>query len=131
MAFLWNVVRVYSWIYGTIFCLLAIAVAVAVLLSGDQSLRIGWLPWTHEHLLAAMLVLAIVGLVSVGFAVTGRFRILLFLFSLYALYLLVSGLFVNLGYSFTGPEEARNALIVTAGAALAFIGAWPLVKSRR
>jgi hypothetical protein len=131
VVFLRNVLRVYSWIYETILCFLAIAVAAAVVISGDQNLHIGWLPWRQDRLMAAMLLIGIGGILSVLLAITGKVRILLFLFSLYALYLLVSGLFLNMGYSFTGPVEARNALLVTAGAALAVIGAWPAAINKR
>jgi uncharacterized membrane protein len=131
VGFLRHVLRVYSWIYETILSAMAIAVAGAVVVSGDQTVDIGWLPWTRGRLLAIMLILGIVGLLSVFLSMTGKLRVLLFLFSIYACYLLVSGLFLNQGYSFHGPDEARNAVLAAVGAALAVVGAWPASIGKR
>jgi hypothetical protein len=132
VVFLRNLLRAFSYIYETVFCLLAIAVAGAVIVSGTEGLRIGWLPWTDKRLMVAMLIIAVVGLLCVFLAMAGKLRILLFFFSLYVLYLLVSGMFMNMSFSFSGPAEARNGVLVAAGAALAVTGAWPMkVRNRR
>jgi hypothetical protein len=131
VAFLRNLLRVYSWMFETILCLMALAVAGAVVVSGAQTIDIGWLPWMHERLMLIMLLVGIAGLLAVGLAIAGRLRILLFLFSLYTCYLIVSGLFLNQAYSFHGPDDARNGVFLAVGSALAVVGAWPTSTARR
>jgi hypothetical protein len=122
---------VYSWIFETTLCALALAVAGAVVVSGAQTVDIGWLPWMRERLMLIMLFLGIAGLLAVCLSIAGRWRILLFLFSIYTCYLIVSGMFLNQGYSFHGPDDARNAVFVAVGSALAVVGAWPSSTARR
>jgi hypothetical protein len=122
---------VYSWIFETAFCVLALAVAGAVVVTGAQTLDIGWLPWMRERLMLIMLLLGLVGLLAVVLSIAGRWRILLFLFSIYTCYLIVSGMFLNQGYSFHGPDDARNAVLIALGSALAVVGAWPTPTARR
>jgi hypothetical protein len=131
VVFLRNLLRVYSWIFETILCAMALAVAGAVVVSGAQTIDIGWLPWMRERLMLIMLLLGIAGLLAVALAIAGRLRILLFVFSLYTCYLIVSGLFLNQGYRFHGPEDARNAVFAAVGSALAVVGAWPTSTARR
>jgi hypothetical protein len=66
----------------------------------------------------------LVGFLCVVLAVKGTLRILLFFFAIHTLYMLVKGLFLS-GYSFAGPNDFRNAVILTGGAFLAVVGAWP------
>ena len=44
--FLWNVLRVYSWIFQAVLCLLAIAVSLATYVTGSGDLVI---PWVAFH----------------------------------------------------------------------------------
>jgi hypothetical protein len=128
--FLWNVLRVYSWIFQAVLCLMAIAVAVAALVTGSGDLDIPWIAF-HTPQNYFLLGVGLVGLLFVFLAIKGSFRILLFLFSIHTLYMLVKGLFMS-GYSFSGPDDFRNAVILTVAAFFAMVGAWPAGnKSRR
>ena len=123
MSILLNVLRVYSWIFLTILALISIGVNVV---SGSESLK---LPWSTPHLTYWMIGLAVLGLFLVVLAMMERLRFLLFLLSIYVVYLLVTGFFLNPGYVFTGPADARNTAILVLGAILAMMGAWPFTSS--
>jgi hypothetical protein len=124
VAFLRGFLRVYSWIFETILSLMALAMGVVATAIGTKDVQLGWLPWTGKTLLAWLVALGLLGLFCVAFAITGRLRIMLFLFSLVAFILLAKGFFQGT-YSFAGPEQGKNALILVVGAFLAVIGAWP------
>lgn len=107
---------------------MAIAVATVTGITGSGALNIPWviLPAPQNNWLIA---LGVIGLLCVVLAVKGTFRILLFLFAIHSLYMLVKGLFMS-GYSFAGPDEFRNAVILCVAAFFAVVGAWP-TSSRR
>jgi hypothetical protein len=127
---LWNVLKVYSWIFQAILCLMAIAVAVAAIVTGSGNLNIPWVIF-HAPQNLFLLGIGLVGLLCVFLAIKGSWRILLFLFSIHTLYMLVKGLFMS-GYSFAGPDDFRNAVILAVAAFFAVVGAWPIGnKSRR
>jgi hypothetical protein len=77
-----------------------------------------------------MIGLGLLGLLCVALSLLGKLRVLLFFFAIYVFYLLLKGFFVNLSYTFSGPNAARNAAILTAGAFVAIIGAWPTALRR-
>ncbi len=122
--------KVYSWIFQAILCLMAIAVAVAAIVTGSGNLNIPWVIF-HAPQNLFLLGIGLVGLLCVFLAIKGSWRILLFLFSIHTLYMLVKGLFMS-GYSFAGPDDFRNAVILAVAAFFAVVGAWPIGnKSRR
>ncbi len=130
-----GVLRVYSWIFEAVLCAMALAVASVTVLSGDLDLKLGWLPWDSKHATSWLFAFGLLGLLLVLLAVAGRMRALLFLFALAVAVLLLKGFFYGLGYSFENAGQARNALVLIAGAFLAAIGAWPgrgkLERTRR
>lgn len=130
MSFVRGLLRVYSWIFEGILCLMAIGIGMVTLISSHQNLQIGWLPWTGKALPVWIMALGAIGLLSVLMAIFGTLRILLFLFSLFVLVLLVKGFFYGFGYSFESSAQARNAMVLTCGAFLAAIGAWPTASPR-
>jgi hypothetical protein len=127
---LWNVLRIYSWIFQAVLCVIAILIACASFVTGSRDLDIPWLPLPAGPQIAWLLVLGAVGLVCVLLAVAGRLRILLFLFSIHTAYMLVKGFFLSAGFSFAGPDEFQHALLLTAGSFLAVIGAFPIGARR-
>ena len=131
MAVIRWVLRVYSWIFEALLCLVAIAVPAVTLLSGNEELHIGWLPWKEPALETWLISLGVVGLLCVVLAVTGRMRVLLFLFALGIVVLLAKGFFLGFGYSFESSQEAKNALLLLTAAFIAMIGAWPSAPARR
>jgi hypothetical protein len=128
--FLWNVLRVYSWIFQAVLCLIAIAVSLATYVTGSGDLVIPWVAFHGPNQAPWLIGIGLVGLLCVFFAVTGKLRILLFLFAIHSLYMLVKGLFLS-SYSFAGPDDFRNAIILTVGAFFAVVGAWPVGASKR
>lgn len=125
MAVLRGVFRVYSWIFEAVLCAMAIGVAAVTVFSGNEQLKLGWLPWDSNHLPGWLFGIGLFGLLCVLVAVTGRFRILLFLFALAVFILLAKGFFYGLGYSFQNEAQAKSASILTAAAFVAWLGAWP------
>lgn len=131
MGFLRGLLRVYSWIFETLLCLLGIGVAIVSLTVGKTDpVQIDWLPWSAASLPAWLIGLGIVGLIFVLLAVMGRLRILLFLFAAAIFALLTKGLFFTTN-SFEGPEDGRNSLLLVIGAFVALIGAWPSSSKAR
>jgi hypothetical protein len=125
LGFLRGVLRVYSWIFESLLCLLGIGVAIVSLTVGSSDpVQFDFLPWGQAALPAWLIGLGILGLLFVLLAVIGRLRILLFLFSAAIFALLAKGLFFSTN-SFAGPGEARTALWVVIAALIAIIGAWP------
>jgi hypothetical protein len=110
---------------------MAIAVAVAAIVTGSHDLVIPWVPLHGSDQTFLLLGLGALGLLCVLLAVADKFRILLFAFSIHTVYMLVKGFFANPTYSFAGPDDARNALILTAAAFLASIGSWPASPERK
>lgn len=129
MYFLWRVLRVYSWIFQAVLCAIGILVACASFATGTN-LYIGWLPIAAGHQSITLLGLGVLGLICVFLALVGKLRILFFLFSIHTLYMLVKGFFLSPGYSFGGPKGFQYAILLTVGAFLAVIGAWPVSPRR-
>ncbi len=123
MRVLRNVLRVYSYIFEAALCLIAIAVSGVTLLSGNEELKLGWLPWTGAKLPVWLLLLGIIGLLTLLLAVFKKRRTLFFLFSIFVLVLLARG-FVFSPYTFSAGGEVRQAMLSIAGALLAMVGAW-------
>jgi len=131
LGFLRGVLRVYSWIFEALLCVLGIGVSIVSLTVGSSDpVKVDWLPWNESSLPAWLIGLGILGLFLVLLAFMGRLRILLFLFAAGILGLLVKGLFLST-HTFEGPDEMRFALYVVLAALLAFLGAWPSASGGR
>lgn len=131
MVFLRWVLRVYSWIFEALLCLLGIGVSIVSLTVGaSDPVKFDWLPWGQAALPAWLIGLGILGLICVFLAIIGRLRILLFLFAAAAFALLAKGLFFSTN-SFEGPDEGRAAAYLVLAAFIAFIGAWPTTPKAR
>ncbi|MDQ6699346.1 MAG: hypothetical protein M3Z36_04075 [Acidobacteriota bacterium] len=124
MGVLRNALRIYSYIFEAVLCLMAIAVSGITLLSGNEELALGWLPWTGASLPVWLMVLGLAGLFALGLAVFGKWRIPFFLFALFVCGLLVRG-FLFSPYTFRDAAEVKRAGWLIAGAVLALAGAWP------
>jgi len=126
-----GVLRVYSWIFEAVLCAMAIAVSAVTVLSGDLDLKLGWLPWDSKTATGWLFGFGVLGLLLILLAIAGRLRILLFLFALVVLVLLAKGFFYGFGYSFENPSQVQNAILLIAGAFLAWLGAWPWSRAER
>lgn len=131
MRFLRGLLRVYSWIFEALVCLLGIGVSIVSLTVGaSDPVKVSWLPWSAGTLPAWLIGLGILGLFFVFLAVIGRLRILLFVFAAGVFGLLAKGLFFG-ATSFENPMEGRNALLAVVGALVAIVGAWPTSPKAR
>jgi hypothetical protein len=130
LGFLRGVLRVYSWIFEVLLCLLAIGVSIVSLTVGaSDPVQMDWLPWSGAALPAWLIGLGILGLVLVFLALIGRLRVLLFLFAVGVFALLAKGLFLGT-HTFEDATEGRNAALIVLAALVAMVGAWPASKPR-
>lgn len=125
MRFIGSVLRIYSYLFEAILCLLGIALSVLILISPALTVNLGWLPWSGAELPRWLLGLGILGLFSVLLAATGKFRLLHFFFAAAALAILVKGLFLGpVGYK--GQDEFLRAVYLVIAAFIAVVGSIPL-----
>lgn len=122
--------RVFSYIFEVILCLMGLLLCVFGL-ALKLPLHIGWLPWSPDHLLGWVFGLSLIGLAAVGLAATEKTRALLILFSVVVVYVLLRGIFLNTQYAFSGPADAKNALLLVMGAVVAFAGSLSGTDRRR
>jgi hypothetical protein len=131
LRFLRGLLRVYSWIFETLACLLAIGVSIVSLSVGaSDPVQVDWLPWSAAALPAWLMGLGVLGLILVGMALVGKWRFLLFLFAAGVFALLAKGFFFST-HSFEDSTEGRTALLIVLGSLLALVGAWPTSSRSR
>jgi hypothetical protein len=116
-------VRIYSYLYYLALALLLLGISLVALLSHSHTLNLGMLPWKGTALTYWLLGLGIAGLLAIVLSWIGRLRFMLLLYALAVFVMMVRGYFLS-GYSFSGKDEFRMALWMTAGAMLAICGAW-------
>ncbi len=127
-----NILRVYSYIFETVLCLMGLLLTVFALASRNVDVLVPWLPWTGPNALRWVGACSLLGLVCAILAIFGTARALLFVFSGAVVYILARGLFLNTQYAFSGPGDARRALLLVIAATLAFVGSFPMrAVSRR
>ncbi len=122
MAALKALMRVFSYLFHGLLTLFLLGISLIALSSG-QPLQLEMLPWSGTSLTYWLLGGALIGLSSVILAIWGKWRPLFFLWSLAVLVMMIRGFFLS-HYYFAGPPEFRGALYLTAGALIAFVGAW-------
>jgi len=114
--------RVFCYLFHTILSLALLALGVVAVRSDVSDMKLETLPWQGPELNHWLIGLGLVGLLCVILAVTGKFRFLLALWSIFVLGILVRGLFFNSTITFEGREDFHTWLLVLGGAGLAFIG---------
>lgn len=112
--------RLYAYLYHLALALFLMGIGIVAVWNG-KDLTLGMLPWQGSTLTQAVLVLGVVGLVGVLLAMTGVLRWLFPLWALVVLVLMFRGFFLT-PYTFSGPDQFRGALLLTAGALGAFLG---------
>jgi len=123
------ILRFFSYLFHALLALVLLALSFLALAGGASTLRLGMLPWTGFTLAYALLLGALIGLLSILLALKGTLRPVFFLWCLLVTVLLVKGYFVS-GYRFA-PGEARTALYLTAGSIVALAGAWSQMFRKR
>lgn len=114
--------RFFSYLFHFALGLFLLGVAGLALGSGPQMLHLGMLPWAGETLAYILLFGALLGLLSLALAVTGKTPLLFFVWSLAVAVLLLKGYFFS-GYRFA-PGGVRTGLELLGASWLALIGAW-------
>jgi hypothetical protein len=118
-----SLVRFYAYVFHGLLALFLLGVGLVPLLTGTHNLRLEMLPWEGEALTLWLLGLALLGLVSVLLAVTGKARVPLFAWSLLVLLVMLWGYFWR-PYRWAGQDAFKTTLMLVAGAFLAVLGAW-------
>jgi hypothetical protein len=121
------ILRVYSYIYHLLLALALLGLA-GVAKSSGLPLRLEMLPWTPAVAAVWVMGLALLGLLAILLAVSGKARWLFLLYALGVLFLMAKGYFLS-GYGFANPEELYFAAYLSLGALVAAIGA--ALKKRR
>ena len=124
--------RIYGYLYHSALALLLLGVSLVAILSRSHTLQLGMLPWKGSALTYWLLGAGLLGVVSIFLASMGRMRFLFLLYALGVFGIMSQGYFLS-GYSFSGKDEFRTAIYLTAGALLAIFAAWSQFrkKSRR
>jgi hypothetical protein len=117
-----TLLRLFSFLFHGLLALLLFAVSAFALASGAPSLQLGMLPWNGTTLDYALLLGAVVGLVSLVLAIQRKLRFLFLLWSLAVAVLLVRG-YIFSPYHFES-GGVRTALYLMFGSLLAILGAW-------
>ena len=121
--------RLYAYVYHFVFALFLLGLSLLALTSSN-TLKLPVLPWQGEAATQWLLWGSILGLVSIALAVTGIFRYLFPLWALAVLAILVRG-YILQPIPFAGVDEFRSAMLLTAGALLAFLASLTVFTMNR
>ena len=120
--------RIYSYLYHTALALLLVGMSLVAVASRSHSLQLGMLPWKGRELTYWLLGVGLAGLLSVFLALIGKLRFLFLLYAIGIFAMMLRGYFLGV-YGFSGKDEFRFAVLLTAGALLAVFGAWSRFRS--
>lgn len=124
--------RVFCYLFQTGISLVLLLLGGLALLGGAAGTKLETIPWWQGTTLNYGLVgLGILGLACVGLAILGKFRILIALWSLAVLVVLLRDVFVLPTVTFSGQSDFHDWLLITAGAAVAALGAMAALTRRR
>lgn len=124
-----SLLRALSYIFHLILALFFLGISAVTLLAGQHNLSLRMLPWRGEGLTLWLLGLSLFGILSVVLAVSGRVRLLFTLWTVLVFILMVRGFFLT-NYHFSGPAEAKGAVLLTLGALGAFFGSLMSTNSK-
>jgi hypothetical protein len=121
--------RLYSYLFHLLLCLFLLGIAF-VAITGHQNLNLAMLPFSPQHTLRTVLLLAMAGLLSITLSISRVLKLLFPVWAALVLYWLCYGFLVS-PYTFPNAAAFQNALWLIAGAVLALIGALWTLKPRR
>lgn len=126
------ILSLYSSAYHILLGLFLAGLGAFVLGTGTGSMRLDMLPWFKGPWLHAwLLAIGLIGVVSGALALMGRYRIVLGVWSILVLVGMVYGFFINRGYSFSNPADAKFAAWLCFAALVAVGGAWWAIERPR
>ncbi len=111
--------RTYSYLYHLILSVFLIGISY-IAISAGKPLKLDMLPWEGEKLNHWAAGLGVIGLVCVLLAVTGLFRYIFPLWTLFAFVMMLRGFFLT-PYNFGGEDQFKGAAWLTFGAFGAFL----------
>lgn len=120
--------RAYSYIFHLILSVFLIGVA-SLASSADKPLKLDILPWDGFKLNHWVLGLGVIGLICILLAVTGLFRYVFPVWTLFVFAMMFRGFFLT-PYSFSGESEFKGACWLTFGALGAFLSSLSVLDSR-
>ena len=123
--------RLYSYLFHTILSLFLIGISLVAVTAGND-LKLAMLPWEGPALAQWVLVIGVLGLLFVLLAITGIFRYIFPLWTLFIFVLMFRGFFLT-PYDFGDAEHFRGAAWLTFGAFGAFLSSLSVLgrRSRR
>jgi len=116
------IMRIYSYIFHGLLALLLLGVSIVAMSASTHSVQLEVLPWTGTALIYWLFLSGLFGLISVLLAMRRKLRVLFVLWSLTVVAMVVRGFFLT-PYNFGDATGFRNALLFTAAAMLALLGA--------
>jgi hypothetical protein len=123
--------RVFCYVFHALLSLALLVLGILAKASGADHMKLETLPWQGPELNNWLIGLGIAGLLCVLLAVSGRVRFLLPLWSIYVLWMLVKGVFLNPSVTFSGRGDFNNWLWLIGGATIALIGSLTLFSRKR
>ena len=121
MGIIKALLRAFSYIFEGLLALFICGISV-IAVSSDAPLHLDFLPWTGLSLAKWLFALGLCGLLALALAVTGKTRILFFLWAATVFVLLVRGFFLT-SYRFSGPIAFKPAVWLTLAALVGALGA--------
>jgi hypothetical protein len=101
-----------------------------VAMNSNSLLRLDMLPWENAELIQWLLWGSIAGMVSIIFAVTGKFKYLFPVWTLVVVVMMIRGYLIQ-PYTYAGKDPFYQTLVMIAGALLAFFGSLTLFSTRK
>ena len=122
--------RFYSYLYHFLLALFLLGLSLVAVVSNSHTLNLGMLPWKGSALTWWLFGTGLLGALSILLALAGKLRFLFLLYALAVLGMMLRGYFAG-AYSFSGKDEFRLAVWLTAGALVAIFGAWSQLRKKR
>jgi hypothetical protein len=122
--------RFYSYLYHLLLALFLLGLALVAIFSSSHTLNLGMLPWKGSELTCWLSCAGLLGVLSILLALAGKLRFLFLLYTLAVFGMMFRGYFAG-AYAFSGKDEFRMAIWLTAGALVAIFGAWSQFRKKR
>lgn len=111
----------YSYLFHLMISLILIGLAVVTINGGQDNLKFGVLPWEGAALTHWILGLGITGLIITLLTILGPLRLIFPLWALLVAVQMFRGFFLPGTFQYTGMDEFKGAIWLTAGALVAFL----------
>ncbi len=129
MSFVNGFLKFYAYLFHLALSTFLIGIAILATTS-HQALHLDMLPFTQERLISRVSIISLAGFICIFLALVRIFEIVFPVWSLGLVVLLVWGFFLT-PYSFSGPISFGGALLLIAGAVLAFYGSLIVLMPER